>query len=163
MNVELFKMDVNVILLIIAVASLAIVFTRAFYAWLTKKGVNAVNNAVTTMHVAEGVLNGAETVTDILKTVFPSNAIVNVADKIIDYAKTGVAKAEQLYFINQITGAERNAEAKRFICDTLECAGIERNETIDKIIDGAVEAAVLMLGHTEKTPEDCGGRGVESF
>jgi hypothetical protein len=102
--------------------------------------------------------------------VFPKNLIADIADKIIDYAKIGVGKAGQLYLINNIDGEARNAEARRFVYDALNVAGIERSAAVDKIVAGAIEAAVLTLGHAPKPPgaagfdadacEDYGG-GVE--
>lgn len=51
------------------------------------------------------------------------------------------------------------AEATAFVYDALAVAGIERSAAIDKIIDGAIEAAVLALGHEEKPPDYGGGFG----
>jgi hypothetical protein len=140
-----FGTSTNVLLFIITVVAVFVAACALLFPWLRHKGINT----TTTLQVAEGVLNGADTITDILKAAFPLNPIATIADKIIDYAKIGVAKAEQLYIIDTITGPERNAEAKQFVYDALANAGIERTAAIDKIVDGAVEAAVLMLGHDE--------------
>jgi hypothetical protein len=151
----------NALLLIITVVAVIMAASALLFPWLRRKGINTTS----TLHVAEGVLSGADTITDILKAAFPLNPIAAIADKIIDYAKIGVAKAEQLYIIDTITGPERNAEAKQFVYDALANAGIERTAAIDKIIDGAVEAAVLMLGHEPKPPDNAmeNDNGAENY
>ncbi len=153
----IFGTNVNGILLIVAVVAVIVAACAVVFPWLKRRGVNV----APALEVTGNVLEGADTITEILKAVFPTSVIANVADKIIDYAKIGVAKAEQLYIINQITGEDRKAEASKFVYDALAQAGIERNEAIDKIIDGAIEAAVLMLGHEIKPPDDGEGYGAE--
>lgn len=148
--------NINTIVLIYAVAATVVAACALLFPWLKKKGVNV----PTALEVGEIAVTGADQITDILKALFPGNAAVNIADKIIDYAVVGVKKAEQLYHINSITGDERNAEAKKFVYEALELAGIERTTAIDKIVDGAVEAAVLALGHAEDVPDALEGYGI---
>lgn len=149
--------NINIILLIVAVVAAIAAACAFLFPWLKKKGVNV----PATVGLASGVLEGADTVTDVLKLAFPTSAIVNIVDKVIDYAKVGVQKAEQLYYINQIAKDERKEEATKFVCEALEIAGIERTAAIDKIIDGAVEAAVLALGHVEDAADDGEGQGAD--
>jgi hypothetical protein len=140
---------VYAVLLIIAIAAIIVAACAFLFPWLKKKGANI----PAALKTAGGVLKGADTVTDVLKAAFPTSLIANIADKIIDYAQIGVQKAEQLYIINQIGGTDRKAEASKFVYDALTLAGVERNAAIDKIIDGAIEAAVLALGHEQKPPD----------
>lgn len=147
--------NINIILLIVAAVAVVALACALIFPWLKKKGVNVPS----TLEVTSGVLEGADTITDILKMAFPTSAVVNVVDKVIDYAKVGVQKAEQLYIINTISKDERKEEATKFVYEALELAGIERTAAIDKIVDGAVEAAVLTLGHTEDTDNHGEGYG----
>lgn len=147
--------NINIIILIYAGAATLFGACAFLFPWLKKKGVNV----PTALEVGEIAVTGADQITDILKALFPGNAAVTIADKIIDYAAVGVKKAQQLYHINQITGDERKAEAMKFVYDALELAGVERTAAIDKIIDGAVEAAVLALGHAEDVPDPLEGYG----
>jgi hypothetical protein len=140
---------VNAVLLIIAVVAVIVAACALLFPWLKKKGADV----PAALKAAGGVLKGADTVTDVLKAAFPTSLIANIADKVIDYAQIGVQKAEQLYIINQISGDGRKAEASKFVYDALTLAGIERNAAIDKIVDGAIEAAVLALGHEPKPPD----------
>jgi hypothetical protein len=155
----IFGTSTNAILLIVAVVAVIVAACALIFPWLKRKGIDT----TATLHVAEGVLAGADTITDILKAAFPTSIIANIADKIIDYALAGVAKAEQLYIINEITGADRKAEASAFVFEALALAGIERNAGIDKIVDGAIEAAVLMLGHKDKPPDNGGEANAEEM
>lgn len=147
--------NINIILLIIAVVAVIAAACAFIFPWLKKRGVNVPS----ALGVTSGVLDGADTITDILKMAFPASAVVNVVDKVIDYAKIGVQKAEQLYIINTISKDERKEEATKFVYEALEIAGIERTAAIDKIVDGAVEAAVLTLGHMEDTDSNGEGYG----
>ena len=93
-------------------------------------------------------VNGVDAVVEALKALMPQNAIINIVDKVIDYAKIGVGKAEQLYLINESTGDDRKEEATKFVYDSLEFAGIEVTDQVKAIVDGCIEAAVLGLGHS---------------
>jgi hypothetical protein len=149
---------INGILLIVTMISIVVAAIAIVFPWLKKKGVDL----KPTFKVAEGVVNGADTITDILKAAFPTSAIAGIADKIIDYARIGVEKAEQLYYINEITGDQRKAEAIRFVHDALKLANIETTPAIEKIIDGAVEAGVYALGHAAQPPDPLEGIGVNA-
>lgn len=148
--------NINTILLIYAVAASIAAVGALIVPKLKKHGVNV----PTALEVAQVGIAGADQITDILKAVFPNNAVVNIADKIIDYGVIGVKKAEQLYHINEITGDERKAEAEKFVYDALLLAGVERTPAIDKIVDGSVEAAVLALGHAVDTADNGEGYGM---
>lgn len=127
----------------------------------TTDALGAINevNVPSTLEATSGVLDATDAITDILKAAFPASAVVNIVDKVIDYAKVGAQKAEQLYIINTISKDERKEEATKFVYEALEIAGVERTAAIEKIVDGAVEAAVLTLGHTVDTDNHGEGYG----
>ena len=151
----IFGTDTNAILIIVAAVAVIVAACAVIFPWLKRKGVDI----APAYSAAGGVLDGAGAITNALKAVFPKSLIANVADKIISYAKTGVEKAEQLYIIHKITGADRKTEATAFVYEALALAGIAISPAIDKIVDGAIEAAVLALGHEYKPPDDCEGYG----
>lgn len=153
---EFFTENITTILLVYGAVITVVAVCAFLVPWLKKKGVNVPS----ALQVAEIGVTGADQITDILKSLFPGNAAISIADKIIDYAKVGVQKAQQLYHINEISKDERKAEAVKFVYDALDLAGIERTTAIEKIVDGAVEAAVLGLGHVESVPDSHEGRGV---
>ena len=101
----------------------------------------------------------ASAVIAVLKWLLPENPVVNTADRIISYAKIGVGNAEQLYMVNQITGPERKEEASEFVYSALNAAKIRRNAEIDEMVNGAIEAAVLALGHKRNETDDSEGYG----
>jgi len=144
-------MDINVALLIITIIAVAVAVCTSTLLYLKIRGVDKTPDV---LKMTGGMLKGADAIAEILKLVLPSNVVVNVVDKIIDYALVGVKKAEQLYLTNEIGKEERKDEAIKFVSDALELAGIEKNETIENLIDGAIEAAVNTLEPTNKPPED---------
>ena len=147
--------NINIILVIIAAVAVMVAACAFIFPWLKKKDINVPS----TLEATSGVLDATDAITDILKAAFPTSAVVNIVDKVIDYAKVGAQKAEQLYIINTISKDERKEEATKFVYEALEIAGIERTAAIEKIVDGAVEAAVLTLGHTVDTDNHGEGYG----
>ena len=136
--------NTEILLIVVSVCGGVALALLVLFHLLKKKGVatGQILNATLT-----GV-QGANTLVDALKAIFPQNAIISIVDKIIDYAEIGVAKAEQLYKINEITGDDRKPEAIKFVYESLELAGIEVTEQVKAIVDGCIEAAVLGLGHS---------------
>jgi hypothetical protein len=147
--------NISIYLLVITVVLLMVLACAILIPLLTKKGVNI----PASIAAAGGTLDRAGEIMAILKGAFPASGIINVVDKIITYAKTGVGNAEQLYIINKITGEDRNREAKEFVYNALKLLGVERNAAIDKIIEGAIEDAVLALGHKPAAPDPAEGYG----
>lgn len=136
--------NTEILLIVVSICGGVALALLVLFPLLKKKGVatGQILNATLT-----GV-QGANTLTDALKAIFPQNAVINIVDKIIDYAEIGVAKAEQLYKINEITGDDRKPEAIKFVYESLELAGIEVTEQVKAVVDGCIEAAVLGLGHS---------------
>ena len=144
-------MDINLALLIITIVAVAVAVCTSTLLYLKIRGIDKTSDV---LKMTGGMLKGADAITEILKLVLPSNVVVNIADKIIDYALVGVKKAEQLYLTNEIGKEERKVEAIKFVSDALELSGIEKTGTIESLIDGAIEAAVNTLEPTNKPPED---------
>lgn len=95
-----------------------------------------------------------DTVTDTLKTLFPSTPGLNMIDKILDYASRAVAGAEQMYKASQIPEDQRKKEATTLVYAFLEAAGITITDELKPVIDGSIEAAVFAL---PKTHNDVSG------
>lgn len=89
-----------------------------------------------------------DTVTDTLKTLFPSTPGLNLIDKILDYAYRAVAGAEQMYKASQIPEDQRKNEATALVYAFLEAAGITITDELKPVIDGSIEAAVFALPKT---------------
>lgn len=142
-------MDINTVLLIVAIVAVVVAACAWLFPALKKKGVNTGH----VLNVASTGLAGADQITDILKELFPANGIVNIVDKIVDYAQVGVQKAEQLYKIHEIEKDARKDEATKFVYEALELAGVEITPAIQKIVDGSIEAAVNIMGRDTITIE----------
>lgn len=136
--------NTNVLIIAVSLAVGVVLALLVLFPLLKKKGVK-------TDQILGALLTGVKGVdglTEALKAIFPQNAAISIIDKIIDYTKIGVEKAEQLYKINEITGDDRKPEAIKFVYESLELAGIELTDQVKAIVDGCIEAAVLGLGHS---------------
>lgn len=101
-------------------------------------------------------VSAMDTVTETLKTLFPTTPGLNVIDKILDYAYRAVVGAEQMYKTSQIPEEKRKDEATRLVYAFLEAAGITVTDELKPVIDGSIEAAVYSLPKThDNTPDVC--------
>ncbi len=143
--------NLEILLLVIAICSVVTAILIFIFPYFKKKKIDP-NEILNTANIG---INGADSVVEVLKGIFPKNAAINIVDKVIEYAKIGVSKAEQLYLISEIGKDDRKTEAIKFTLDSLGLAGIEITPQIEAIVNGCVEAAVLGLGHneTDETPE----------
>ena len=98
-------------------------------------------------------LTALDTMADMIGKLFP-NAPMGIVDKVLNYAMEAVLAAEQMYKASQIPGEERKQTAAELVYKFLEAAGVEVNEDVKRIVDGAIEASVYGLPKThweEKT------------
>ncbi len=112
---------------------------------LKKKGIDIEKY----LNEANDIVVKVDQVFDTIKPFLPNVPAIGIVDKVLEYTKLGVDKAEQLYHIGQIQADQRKVEAKSFILDALKLAKIEVTPELDKVIDGAIEASVMALGHTK--------------
>lgn len=96
---------------------------------------------------------GADKLTDALRVVFPGFLPLTIADKVIDYAKLGVEKAEQLYRTESIGKDKRKESATEFVEQALDLAQVEVTPQIRQLIDQSIEAAVFALKHAGETTD----------
>ncbi len=135
--------DTQTLTIIISVVAGVVLALLVLFPLLKKRGTKTEE----IIQAALTGIKGVNSLADALKVIFPQNAAISIVDKIIDYAQIGVEKAEQLYYINEITGEQRKQEAINFVYQSLELAGIEVTPEVKVIVDGCIEAAVLGLGH----------------
>lgn len=112
---------------------------------LQRKGINIGKD----IELANDFVDKANQIFDMIKPFLPNVPAIDILDKVLEYTQIGVNKAEQLYHIGQIPADQRKPEAKQFILDLLNMAHIEVTPELDKVIDGAIEASVMALGHTK--------------
>ena len=132
----------NMVIVLVVVAVVAVVFVGliVLIPYLVKKGINVsgVLTGTTT------VLDTADHVVDTLQEFFPEVPVITVIDKVIGWAEA----AEQLYKTSKIEEGQRKEEATKLVYQFIEAAGIEIDDDLKKIVDGAIEAAVFALPKT---------------
>ena len=136
----------NIQIIVIIIAAILAVFGGIclLIPYLVKKGINISGILVGT----NSALDAAGIVVDGVKTFLPDNPSLCVVERIIDYAKTAVNAAEQMYKANQIAADERNAKATEIVYKLLEAADIEVTDKLKDVVDGCIEAAVFVLPKT---------------
>lgn len=133
-------------IVLIVIAAVVVVFGGLAFAipYLVKKGIN-VSGVLTGTGV---VLDTADNVVDTLQTFFPEVPAFALIDKVIGWAQKAAEAAEQLYKTSQIEAGKRKEAATRLVYEFIAAAGIELDEDMKTIIDGAIEAAVFALPKT---------------
>lgn len=134
----------EILLLIVGIVA-GIALASAFLLPLLKK------RGVDTQEIADKVQAGlatANTIVDGVQAALPNVPGIALIDKAIELAQKGAAGAEQLTLSSQLPADQRKAQAIQFVKDCLTAANVEITPDVEKIIDGAVEAAVFALPKT---------------
>lgn len=97
---------------------------------------------------ADLAISTMNTLTDTVKTLLPGTPGLDLVNQILSYAQKAVDSAEQLYLTSQIPENQRKKEATQLVYVCLAAAGVTVTEDMEKIIDGAIEAAVFALPKT---------------
>lgn len=114
--------------------------------YLKRKGIDLSGIIAKSKEAVESV-NAAMTTIRPFLNQSPGLAIF---DKILGIAKIAVGNAEQLYHIGQLEADQRKAEATDYIYQALALAGVEVTPEVTAVVEGAIEANVLELGHKPK-------------
>ncbi len=138
----------NIVILLVVLAAVLAVFGGLAVAipYLVKRGIN-ISGVLTGTGTA---LDTADTVVDTLQTFFPEIPAFAIIDKVIGWAQKATEAAEQLYKTSKIEEGQRKEEATRLVYEFIAAAGIELDDDLKKIVDGAIEAAVFALPATHK-------------
>lgn len=137
-----------VLLIVLAVIAAVFVALRVLLPYLKNKGVD-VSGILDQTQQAFGTINST---LDTLKPFLPNTAGLAAFEKILAAAEVGVGKAEQLYHVGELEGAQRKEAAESYILDTLKVIGVDITPEVKNLIDGAIEHQVLTLGHKEDPP-----------
>jgi hypothetical protein len=140
---ELYMNNLMILAIIVSLSVGAVIALLILLPLLKKQGVKTAEVLQT---VASGI-DGVNRMTDALQTMFPQSMAVNMVDKIIEYAKIAVERAEQLCHIDKIEAADRKEEAVKFVIQSLELAGFKVTSQLKEVVEGSIEAAVMGLGH----------------
>ena len=97
------------------------------------------------------VLTGADAFITVADKILPVNPIVDILKVVEKYARIGVHQAEQLFIASKLGEDERYVKSKETIYAALKLLNVEVTLDVVKIVDGAIEAEVLALGHKDLT------------
>ena len=139
-------MNTNLLILLSIVLVIGAIIGATFFAFIAMKKKWNVPGVLAT---ADASLNEAGSAVSMLKPFIPLS-FSSIAEKIIDWAKSGVSAAEQLYQIGTITGDQRKTEATDFIKKALAVEGINITPDLDILIDKSIEAAVRWCDYSSK-------------
>ena len=139
----------NYTVILIIIAAVVVVFggIALLIPYLVKKGINLSG----LLSGSYAVITTAGTVVDTLEGIFPDVEAFAIIDKVIDWAKKAAEAAEQLYKASQIEAGERKADATALVYEFIAAAGVELDDNMKKVVDGAIEAAVFALPKTHPT------------
>ncbi|MDR3551494.1 MAG: hypothetical protein P4L75_00060 [Clostridia bacterium] len=127
----------EIALIIIAICAGAIFGACVFAVVAVKRGWKTSS----VLETADGALNIADTVSMAIAPLLPPQ-VSTVTQKIIEYAKTAVSGAEQLYKIGTLTGDQRKQQAVDFVVSALKADKVDVTAEMQSMIGFAVEAAV---------------------
>ena len=136
--------NINVILVIVAAVLVVFGGLAVAIPVLVKKGINISG----VLSDTSTVLTTADTVVDTLQGFFPDVPAFTLIDRVIGWAQKAAEAAEQLYKTSKIEADQRKAAATKLVYDFIEAAGIDIDDTMKKVVEGAIEAAVFALPQT---------------
>lgn len=136
----------NIYVILAIVAAVVVVFggLAVVIPYLVKKGINVSG----VLDGTETVLTTADNVVDTLQGFFPDVPAFALIDRVIGWAQKAAEAAEQLYKTSTIAADQRKAEATKLVYEFIEATGIELDDSMKKVVDGAIEAAVFALPQT---------------
>lgn len=136
--------NTEILLLIVGIVGGMVLTSAVLIPLLKKKGVNTdqvMDEVQSGLKVANSVLDGVQ-------AALPGLPGIAIVDKVVELADKSVAAAEQMKKSNQIPADQRKATAVQLVKNYLTAANVEITPDIERIIDGAVEAAVFVLPKT---------------
>ncbi|XOQ49636.1 MAG: hypothetical protein ACFWUM_12165 [Eubacteriales bacterium] len=134
----------EILILIIGIVGGMALTSAVLIPLLEKKGVQTEQIIAS----AQAGLRTADIILDGVQAALPGLPGVAVVDKVVELAGKSVNAAEQMNKSNQISADQRKATAVQLVKDYLTAANVEITPDMEKIIDGAVEAAVFVLPKT---------------
>lgn len=135
----------EILILTLILVTFIIFVMVAALPFFIKKGVN-VSEYIKT---ADNVVDKAGIVVAASDKILPDNPTINILKLITDWAQKAVHGAEQLYIASQLPPDQRKEKAKETIYAALKLSNVNITPELEKVIDGAIEAEVLALGHTK--------------
>jgi len=129
------------ILLIIVVVAMVLVTIIVVIPKQIQKGTNVAGTLV----IAQNALDKSNAVIQVLDKIVPNNTAINILKTIETYAQKGVSGAEQLYKSSQLSADARLSTANATVVAALNVLNVPVSPELQKVIDGAIQAEVLIL------------------
>ena len=86
----------------------------------------------------------------IVQPFLPENVALTKLDAVFELVEKGVWSAEQLCYIEKLPPEERKEYAYKYVTESLNMLDIPVTPEMEAVINGAIEAEVLSLGHKSK-------------
>lgn len=126
------------VLLVVTVIMVAIIIVLPK---IVAKGVDVARSITS----AQNALNTSDAIIKVADTLIPNNPGIDILKAIEAYAQKGVGAAEQLYTASKLEADQRNAKANEIVNSALKVLDVEVTPSIQKVINGAIEAEVRVL------------------
>jgi hypothetical protein len=136
--------NTEIVIAIVALVAGIALSASVFIPLLKKKGVKTDQ----IIDEAQAGLKTADIIVDGVQAALPDLPGIKIVHEVIELASKGADAVEQKKKSGQITTEQRKETAIQFVKDCLTAANVEITPDIEKIIDGAVEAAVFALPKT---------------
>ena len=134
---------IQTLLIVLAILVCVVLILAFLLPFLKRKGVNMQK----IFDQANNALAVASNTFETLRPFLADLPGVSVFDDVMAAAHVGVGNAEQLYHIGELDPAKRKEAARQYVIDVAKLTGIEITPEVERLIDGAIEAEVLELGH----------------
>lgn len=144
--------NTEILLLIVGIVGGMVLTSAVLIPLLKRKGINTdqvMDEVQSGLKVADSVLDGVQ-------AALPGLPGIAIVDKVVELANKSVAAAEQMKKSNQIPADQRKATAVQLVKDYLTAGNVEITPDIERIIDGAVEAAVFVLPKSDLSQSGSG-------
>jgi len=127
------------------ILALVVIGIPAAIVFILPKSVQKGINVAKALATAEGALNTTDAIVKVADKLMPTNPAIDILQIILTLAKKGVGGAEQLYKTSQLPADQRNAKAKETVNSALKVLEVPVTDNIQTVINGAIEAEVLLL------------------
>ena len=136
--------NLQTLIIVLAVVVLVGVVLGVVLPLLRRKDVD-VDSIIKT---AQSTLTTVNVTMDTLRPFLTEVKGVDTFDKVVSAAGSAVEQAEQLNMIGNLEADKRKEAARQYAVDALKLMNVKVTPEVGRLIDGAIEAKVLELGHT---------------
>ena len=130
--------DTQILITVLTIGFGSVIIICLLLPYLQRKGVHVDTIIAEAKAVTAKISGMAEIITPFIAQA----EVADISAKIISYATVGTNMAEQLYKIGELPKDERNEASINYVTDALQIAGVEITPEVERLTEGAIEAAV---------------------